>query len=157
MTETIQGEIREATRTDLPSLDIVRRQAVEAGFTDAYERSEFADLVARRDANPQEWITSETHLTLLAETSVTVVSYGVLDRQSATIRALYTAPAYQESGYASALLDRFEQTARNVNAASMSVTSPSNAVGFFECAGFERTGTVRHDGLQFTTMKKSIT
>lgn len=157
MTEPMKGDIREATHADVPSLEVVRRQAIEAGFTDEYERSDFADHVARPDASLPEWLASETHLAVLAETEVTVVGYGVLDRQAATIRALYTAPAYQESGCASALLDRFERVARDTGATTLHVASPANAVGFFERLGFEQTGTVHRDGLQLVTMEKSLT
>lgn len=152
----MQVEIREAAPSDLPALEIVRRQAIEAGFTDEHDRNDFADLVARADPSLREWITSEGHLAMLGETAVTVVCYGVLDRREGAVEALYTAPEYQDHGCAGVLLDRFERAMREEGGSSLAVTSPPAAVGFFERFGFERTGADRRDGLRFVTMAKAI-
>lgn len=148
--------IRDAEPEDVPSLEIVRRQAIEAGLEGVYDRAEFAPLVASPTANLPEWITADDALTLVVETAVTVVAYGIYDIPAQRIRALYTAPDYQRCGCASALLDRFETRANQDDADEISVVAPRNAVPFFESHGFERCGRTEHEGLSCIRLTKRV-
>lgn len=145
--------IREATRADVPSLEVVRQQAIEAGFTGWYDRSEFADLVATPDGRLPDWIDGSETLVLVAETDVTTVGYGAYARSSATVLALYTAPAYQGEGCATELLDRFERRARRDGRERLRATVPLNAVGFFRDRGFERRERTDGDGIARVVVK----
>lgn len=152
----MEAEIREAVPDDVPSLEIIRRQAIESGFSDEYDRDGFAPLVAEADANLPEWVTDDATLVLVAETEITPVCFGVYERDESTISALYTAPDYQHHGCASALVDRFEREGRRLKADAIQVTAPRNAVPFFEKVGFDYVGERRRVGLDFVVLQKSI-
>ena len=148
--------VREAEAADVPTVEVVRRQAMEAGFEGVYDRADFAPLVASPSADLPSWVTAADHLALVVETDVTVVAFGVLDVPAGQIRALYTAPEYQRRGCASALLARFETRAADDGADTISVVTPRNAVGFFESRGFERQEPVERDGLACSRLTKPL-
>lgn len=148
--------IREATIEDVPSLEVIRKQAIEAGFTDHYPRSEFADLIATPDDRLRAWIESPDALVLMAETDVTPVGFGAYEVPTARVLALYTAPEYQGEGCASALLERFERRARDDGKDRLRATVPPNAAGFFDRRGFDRRRTAERDGLAMAVWVKPI-
>lgn len=148
--------IREAIPEDAPSLDVIRKQAMEAGFTDHYRRSDFADLIATPDDRLHDWIASPDTLVLVAETDITPICFGVYEVRSARILALYTAPEYHGEGCASALLDRFEHQARNDGKSRLQATVPLNAIDFFEHRGFERQRTTGRKGISMVVLTKPI-
>lgn len=148
--------IREATAGDVPSLEVIRQQAMEAGFTDQYPRSAFADLVATPDDRLHGWVEATDTLVLVAETGVTPVGYGVYERPSGRVLALYTAPEYQGEGWATRVLERFERRAREDGTEQLQATVPLNAVEFFLHRGFERRWRTERDGLSMVVVAKSI-
>lgn len=152
----MRPEIREASPRDVPSLEVIRRQAIEADLEGAYDRTDVAELVATSEADLVDWIESDTCLALLVETEVTTVAFGVYDRSSRELRALYTAPDYQRHGCATALLDRFTARANESGADEVDVVAPQTAVPFFEGRGFERRATVERDGLSFVRLTRSL-
>lgn len=145
--------IRPAEPADAPTLEIVRRQAIEDGFSAVYDRADFAPLVASPDAGLATWIETDDAIVLVAETDVTVVAYGVYDRKESELLALYTAPDYQGRGYASSLLDRLQGAVDP--GGEIAVVAPRNAVSFFESQGFDRIERVDRDGLPCTRLVKS--
>jgi len=154
----MEGAIREARPADVPSLEVVRRQALERDLAGEYDRSEFAGLIARSDAPLAAWIDApdSEYLVSLVETDVTVVCYGVYDRGDAAVRGLYTAPEYRRLGCASALLDRFESTARGDGVATIEATVPRPAAEFFVSRGFETRGSREWRGLSGVKLSKRI-
>lgn len=148
--------IRPAVPADEPSLEVIRKQAAEDGFTGHYPRTAVADRVATADERLQAWITGGDTLVLVAETDVTPIGYGVLAVPTARILALYTAPEYQDEGCASALLARFAQEAAANGPSHLTATVPVNAVGFFERHGFERRDTLDRDGMVLVTLTKPL-
>lgn len=136
--------IREAGTDDVPSLDILRRQAVEDAFGGVYDRSTVADLVATDTEDLRSWIADDRYDVRLAETEVTAVCYGVLDREACRIEALWTSPDYQREGFASLLLDRIEQDA---DCDRLAVVAPEPAVPFFQAVGFAATAEATWHGL----------
>lgn len=153
-----KASLREAESRDVPGLDIVRRQAIESGFTDCYERDDFADLVARPDPRLRDWIDSERILVLMVASEMTPFCYGVFDRETGDIRGLYSAENYEGEGHAGRLLEHFEELARDRNLSTLRVQSPRNARGFFEHHGFEAHGEVESDetGLTLVEMSKPL-
>ncbi len=149
--------IRRADPMDVPSLDVIRRQALEAGFTDQYRRSDFVDLVATSDDRLSDWVAADETLVLVVATDFTPAAFGVYEIDSARILALYTAPEYQGGGRASALLDRFERRARTDGKRHIRAVVPSNAVDFFERRGFEPRRVDERDGLSMVVVSKPIT
>lgn len=152
----MQPEIREATPRDVPILEVVRRQAIEAGFEGTYDRTDFADLVATSEVDLADRIESDDHLALLVETDVTIASFGVCHVPAGELTSIYTAPEYQRHGCATALLERFTARVVEDGAGEIGVVSPRNAVPFFEARGFERHGSVDRDGLTFIRLWKSL-
>lgn len=148
--------IREATPGDVPSLDVIRGQAMEAAFTDHYPRSEFADLVATPDDRLHDWIASADTLVLVVETDVTLTSFGAYEAPAARVLALYTAPEYQEEGRASALLRRFERRARDDGKDRLRATVPLPAVDFFARRGFERRRSTERNGISAVALAKPL-
>ena len=148
-------EIREATLGDGPSLEIVRRQAIEASFSDAYSRSEYADIVASPDPNLHSWIESEAVLVLVAESPVTPVSFAVLDRNNAELHGIYTSPDYRRRGYATALLDEIESRV-STEIDSISVWAPKPARPFFRAVGFDGTKEQKGEAIVRIRMTKSL-
>ena len=149
-------EIREARASDVPSLEIVRRQAIESGFSGEYDRSAFAGLVAAPERKLPEWIEEPRYLTLIAETEISPLAFGTYDRDRATILALYTAPEEERRGLASALLERFEREARERGETELVAISPRGAVGYFFARGFERVGTAEWNGVSAYELTKSL-
>lgn len=148
--------IRQPTLVDIPSLEVIRKQAMEDGFTDRYDRSNFAGLISTSNDNLREWISSDDKEVLAVETDITTIGFGAYDRSSARILALYTAPNYQGEGCASTLLEKFEHRARQDGRSQLAVTVPLNAIDFFEHRGFERQRTTEKDGLRMVSYTKSI-
>lgn len=137
-------------------LEIVRQQAIEAGFSDVYERETFADLVAQPHPDLQEWIEDAAVSVPLLETSVTPVSFGAFRVDNARILALYTAPEYQERGLASRLLKTFIDRARKHGTPRLEVHAPRNAVSFFEHHDFCRQNEVLRRGLKLIEMHRPL-
>lgn len=152
----MSNTIREATPADVPGLEVVRQQAVEAGFTEQYDRDDFVDLVATPDDRIPDWIDAPGTLVLVAETDVTTVGYGAYAPSSGRILALYTAPAYQGEGCATELLDRFERRARRDGRGQLRATVPLNAAGFFRNRGFERRERTERHGVAHVVVTKSL-
>lgn len=150
--------VREATAADVPALDVIRRQAIEAGFTGEYDRAAFADLVASPDDRLPEWVADPAWVVLVAESEVTSVGYGALDSETGELGALYTAPDHEGRGCASTLLERFERRAREAGRDRLHAAVPRNAVGFFEQRGFDRGETIERDGdVERVCVVKSLT
>lgn len=141
---------------DVPSLEVLRRQAVEAGFSEVYDRSDFADVVAgEEDAFPR-WIDDDRFEAVVAETDVTVVGFGVLDRERCRVAALYTAPAHQGHGCGSRMLTHLEDAAREAGCTRLVVEAPRNADGFFADRGYEAVGDTTRWGLPMTERAKDL-
>jgi len=146
--------IREATGEDVPSLEILRRQAIEDACSDVYDRERFADLVATPDDRLPTWVGEDSTTVLVAETSITQVSYVV--HADGEIRGIYTSPDYQREGVASALLDAVESRIRENDRSRLSVVAPEVSAGFFETCGFTPHGSDDWHGLPGTVFRKAI-
>lgn len=133
-----KAEISEAKPGDVPGLDIVRRQAIETGLSDVYDRDDFADLVAEPHSRLRTWVNDKNRLVLVIKSDFTPFSYGVLNTTNGRIQGLYTAESYQNQGHARIILEQFESRARKENLEKITVRTPKNAVGFFQENGFKR-------------------
>ncbi|GGN84788.1 MULTISPECIES: GNAT family N-acetyltransferase [Haloarcula] len=138
--------VREATAADVPALDVIRRQAIEAAFTGEYDRAVFADLVASPDDRLPEWVADPAWVVLVVESEVTAVGYGAVNTETGELGALYTAPDHEGSGCGSTLLEQLERRACEAGRDRLRAATPRTAVGFFERHGFERGETVERDG-----------
>lgn len=148
--------VRECEPSDVPSLEVIRSQSIDSGVVDDYDRSAYADLVTDATVDLPAWIESDDYLSLVVETEVTPVGFGVYDRSEARILALCTAPEYTGFGCASRLLERFERAAGDDGSGTVRVTAPLGSAGFFEEHGFERVGTEDRDGLTMVRYEKAV-
>jgi len=145
---------REATSEDVHSLEILRRQAIEAACSDVYERDRFADLVATPDEQLPTWVEEDSATVLVAETSITPVSYVVV--ADGEILGLFTSPDYQREGFARELLEAAERRAVERGWSRLSVVAPEVSAGFFEACGFTPHGSDDWHGLPGTVFRKAI-
>ena len=148
-------EIREATNADRPSLEIVRRQAIEASFSDRYPRSAYADLVASPSPALRGWIESEAVLVLVAESPVTPVSFGIIDLNDGELYGIYTSPDYRRRGYATAVLEEIESRVSN-DVERISAWAPQPARPFFRAVGFVAADERKGDAIVRIRMRKSL-
>lgn len=143
--------IREARPEDVPTLTILRQQALEAAYRDTYDPTEVADIVARV-GDLRSWIGADAVTVLVVETEVTAVGYGALDHEAGELTALYTSPDYQREGFGSELLARLEQ--RVPEDAAVEAATPEHAVGFFEREGYAVGEDTRWHDLPAVTVRK---
>lgn len=157
MTSQMSATIRTMTEADRPAVEIVRRQAIEDAYSDRYDRSLVAEQVAAPESALSIWGTAERSIALVAETAVTIVSYGVLDAQNRELLALYTVPDYQNRGYATEILRALMARARKAGCSCVIVWAPEPSVAFFTHCGFEPTGNKRTEsGIPYHELKRSL-
>lgn len=139
--------VREAAPEDVPALDILRRQAVQAAVRGEYDPARVADIVAEAGAALDAIVDAPDHSVVLIETEVTVVGFASVDTSSWEILGIYTSPDYQGEGFASQVLARVREDAADAGATALTTTAPDSAVGFFESVGFDRTGSTTWHGV----------
>ncbi|WP_136688094.1 GNAT family N-acetyltransferase [Halorhabdus amylolytica] len=148
--------IRTATSTDVPSLGILRGQAIEAACSDVYDRKQYADLVADPRGDLGTWIDDDPTTVLVAETEITPVAYAVLAEDTGEVPSIATNTDYQGEGFGSVLVDRLEERAGEIGLTELCVSAPTVAAGFFETQGFEQEGETDWHGLPARRLVKSI-
>lgn len=148
--------IREAGASDAPTLEIVRRQAIEGTLEGMSDPHVVAAIVNSPEASPSAAIDSTDHLVLLAETPITPVAYAVYDRNDASISGLFTSPSYRGEGFATALLDRIVAAARSAGESTLEVTTPTATADFFLERGFEVVGPLEFHGIPGRHLRRSL-
>lgn len=152
----MNASLRPATVEDRPSLEIVRRQALEAAFTEHYDRARYADLVATPDPELAPWLADDRYLSLLVETPATPVAYLVCDRRRAELLALYTSPDYEGRGYATRLLRSASDDIAESGAETLTIWAPEPSLGFFRTRGFTATDERTSEDIPRQRMAKSL-
>lgn len=134
---TMAIEVRRAVPGDVPSLEIIRRQAIEATYSAHYPREAYADLVATPDPDLPTWIESDRYVVVVGETPVTPASFAACDRRDGELLAMCTAPDYEGRGYASRLLCELIDSLSETDVEFLSVWAPDPVRPFFRENGFE--------------------
>lgn len=131
---------RKATIEDIPILEIIRRQALEAGLSsiEKYNRKNFSDIIGYPDKNLNNYIKSDNFLVLIAETEITEIGYIVYNKDESIITGLYISPDHQRQGCGSFLLEKIEKTASKKGNNTLYINIPYNAWGFFKRKGFKK-------------------
>lgn len=148
--------IREAAAADETQLEILRSQAIKATFQRDYDRRTVADLVATVDDDLPDWIESDRHVVLVAETEITPVCYAALDAQDGQLLTVVTSPDYRREGFATEVLARIESRAREHGFETLSATVPTESVPFFDAQDFEQGERTEWHGLAAVQMDKSV-
>ena len=143
--------VRDAIPGDTPSLEIVRRQAIESSFSSSFDRTTYADMVARPDAELPEQINQDRWVVRLAETPVTPVTYAVADTTTNELLSIYTSPDYERRGYARRVFESLEHDLGS----PITATVPEPALGFFRAIGFHPTGVTHQIGIPHVEMEKA--
>lgn len=157
----MDGSIREAEAGDVPGLRVLRSQAIEASFSDAYDRDDFADLVAAGGGALDERVADDATTVLKAQTEVTPVGFATVECASdesttAELLGVYVSPDYEREGFGRGLVEQVEERAREAGAQELRVTAPSVAVGFFEAVGFEVEADAEWHGLPASRLVRPL-
>lgn len=154
--DTMEVDIREAGTSDESGLRILRSQAIKATFQETYDRRTVGELVATVDADLGDRIADDRFLVLVAETEITPVSYGVLDRETGDIVSIVTSPDYRREGFASQVFDSLESSARERDHDRIRAVVPDESRTFFEAVGFDAAETDEWHGLDATVFEKRL-
>ena len=152
----MRDTIREATPADVPALEIVRRQAVEATYAEFTDRSVYADAVASADPALPAWIDDPNWLVLVFETRVTPVAYAAVDCDRGRLVALYTAPDYRRRGYARRIVTTLQERLREQGESVLDAVVPVAVEPFFRAVGFDRVGSPSTDEIPTVPMQASL-
>lgn len=148
--------LRPATPSDVPTLEIIRRQAIEAGFSPHYPRHRYADLVATPDPDLPEYVERDAFVTVVAETPVTPAAYAAGRLADGELLAVYTTPDYERRGYGKRVVDRVADHVRQTGGERLFVWAPDHTRPFFEACGFQATEERTEDPVSQIRMERSL-
>jgi len=162
--------VREATPADRARIRECHVAAIRARGPDAYDERQVAAWAAKGDPAEDYPVEADGHYYVVAELPTDgeaerdVVGFGHLVPTESEIRAVYVHPDADGRGVGTAILDALEARARDLRLDDLSLSASLNAVGFYERAGYETTGSETystvHDGetvdLDVVTMTKRL-
>jgi N-acetylglutamate synthase-like GNAT family acetyltransferase len=127
--------IRRARREDCPTIADVHAAAVGGIRTALYTPEEIrAWAVPKKPESYEESIVSKEFF--VAEEGGTIVGFGVLNRESAEIEAVYVSPGAGRRGIGLEILRKLEERARAGGIGVLRLNASLNAVPFYERAGY---------------------
>jgi N-acetylglutamate synthase-like GNAT family acetyltransferase len=127
--------IRKARREDAPVIAGVHAAAVGGIRTALYTPAEIrAWAVPKRPESYEESIGSKEFF--VAEEGGAIVGFGVLNRESAEIEAVYVSPGAGRRGIGLEILRKLEERARANGIGELRLNASLNAVPFYERAGY---------------------
>jgi len=137
-------EVRPATAEDALEVFALHVASIRALGPEGYDPDQVRAW-ARKDHGPEGYpVDEDDHHFVIAERDGEVAGFGDLVPGSedvdaeADIRAVYVHPEHAGRGVGAALLAELEGYARGVGVGSIEITASTNAVGFYERAGYER-------------------
>lgn len=138
----MQCHVRPAKLSDAPeACELVRRSITELCVED--HRGDVATLAEwlanKTPARFQEWILSDRHVALAAESEPGLVGFGLLN-VSGYIALLYVHPEARFRGVSKALLSGLEQESRRLGICELKLESSLTALRFYQRAGYSPTG-----------------
>lgn len=145
--------LRPATEADVPALEVIRRQALEAALSEHFAQSRYADLMVGAHSQLIEWVTDEAYAVHVIDHGPTPASYVALDRECGEIVALYTAPDFQGAGYATDLLAEIEA---QFDGEALRALVPTVTVGFFQERGFAERETDASGWIPRSLIRKQL-
>ena len=128
-------EIRKATDEDCSAIMSVHTSSVLAIPVGYYSAEEIASwAIPRKIDDYQESVARKVFY--VAVSDQVIVGFGVFNRESYEIEALYVAPEANGKGIGLRLLKKLEQRAHDLGAESLRLNASLNAVAFYRRAGF---------------------
>ena len=127
--------IRSARIEDAQSISRVHVASVEAIDTSLYTAEELESWSKPRPiANYEELICSREFL--VAEIENGIVGFGVLNKSSSIIEAVYVSPAATGRGIGMELMHKLEERAATLGLKQLHLNASLNAVPFYRKAGY---------------------
>ncbi len=127
--------IRRARREDCQTIASVHAAAVGGISTSFYTPEEIrAWAVPKKPESYEESIGTKEFF--VAETGGAIVGFGVLNRESAEVEALYVSPETGRRGIGLEVLRKLEERARVNGLRVLRLNASLNAVPFYERAGY---------------------
>lgn len=127
--------IRRARREDCEAVGGVHTAAVTGIRTVLYSPEEIQSwAVPRKSEDYEELIRSKEFF--VAEVGGVVVGFGVLDRESAVVEAVYVSPEMAGRGIGLEVLRKLEERAIDLGLELLRLNASLNAVPFYEKAGY---------------------
>jgi putative acetyltransferase len=127
--------IRRAKREDCPSIARVHTCAVMAIPAGYYTPEEIASWAIPREVESYEHSIDDKEFYVAAEDEL-IVGFGVLNRESQVIEAIYVTPEAKGLGVGLKLLQKLEERGRDLGLKALHLNASLNAVGFYKRAGF---------------------
>jgi putative acetyltransferase len=127
--------IRRATEEDCPSIARVHTSAVRAIPTGYYAPEEIeAWAIPRKIESYQQFIHSKEFY--VATEGEIIVGFGILNRETKEIEAVYASPEAKGKGVGLKLLQKLEEQGRDLGLKALRLNASLNAVGFYQRAGY---------------------
>ncbi len=127
--------IRKARQEDCQSIGSVHTAAVKGIRTALYTREEIqAWAVPKQPESYEESIRSKEFF--VAEEDGIIMGFGVLNRESAEVEAVYVSPQVGRRGIGLEVLRALEERASTLGLRELRLNASLNAVPFYEKAGF---------------------
>jgi len=147
--------VRPADPADRRGIRSAHVAAIRAFGPDAYDDRQVAAWADKGDPEDAYPVDRDGHYLVVAESTSTapdgggggddddageVVGYGHLVPAERAVRAVYVRPEAAGGGVGTALLDALESRAADLRLDTLTLHASLNAAGFYERAGYERTG-----------------
>src|SRR5215813_1843979 len=128
--------IRKAREEDCDSISGVHVRAVRAIPAGYYSPEEIEAFAAPRPVERyREFI--QTRDAYVALSGDVIVGFGILNRETAVIEAVFASPEGKGQRVGLTLLQTLEELARSLEIKTLSLNASLNAVGFYLKAGYE--------------------
>lgn len=132
--------VRLATPEDRTALPALHTAAVREFGPNGYDTEDVRRWAKTDDRSPEDYETdADDHFTVAVRDDE-VAGFGHLVPDSGKVHAVYVHPDHARCGVGSALLAELEGYARGYGLMDLTLQSSLNAVGFYEDAGYDRTG-----------------
>lgn len=127
--------IRAARVSDAGSMSRVHQSAVAAIPSGYYTAEELAAWSEPKSTENYERLIQSREF-VVAEDDDVIVGFGVLDKQSGLIEAVFVSGEAGGRGIGLLLMERLERSARELGLRSLHLNASLNAVKFYERAGY---------------------
>jgi len=151
-------QVRPPNEAELENVAAIHVAAAEAGGARAYDPETVAAWAKRGERSPDDYPVDDpaSHFVVAVTGDDEVVGFGELIPDERNVRAVYVHPDHERRGVGSALVAHLEGYARALDLRELTLQSSLNAVGFYERAGWQRTGTGETGGVEVAELRKRL-
>ena len=127
--------IRRATEEDCSSIARLHTSAVRAIPAGYYAPEEIEAWAIPRKIESYQQFTRSKEFYVATEGEI-IVGFGILNRETKEIEAVYASPEAKGQGVGLKLLQKLEEKGRELGLEALSLNASLNAVGFYQRAGY---------------------